>query len=53
MTKPSKENFSQAEQIILREAKQDSAFSLLEKIKRLDVQRLLRMNAFYCKHWPK
>ncbi len=53
MTKPSKENFSQAEQIILREAKQDSALVFLEKLKRLDVQRLLRMNAFYCKHWPK
>ncbi|HFH9572275.1 TPA: DnaD domain protein [Streptococcus pyogenes] len=34
MTKPSKENFSQAEQIILREAKQDSALVFLEKIKK-------------------
>ncbi|HGN5649675.1 TPA: DnaD domain protein [Streptococcus pyogenes] len=34
MAKPSKENFSQAEQIILREAKQDSALVFLEKIKK-------------------
>lgn len=40
---PSNDTFSQAEQVILREAKQDSSLIFLEKIKKRDEQQLLKM----------